>query len=141
MEALSATHIQLVTFIHKSRNEFNAMKLSSLRMVLVLVAGLFFSLLKSQYAFAETFACGASGSYTVTGTTVTADNGCSGELNIQSGVTVIANSVFKNNVNITSVTIPDSVLTIEDEAFKETLITSLDLEMVLQASEFTRLGE
>ena len=73
------------------------------------------------------FECGTSGSYTVTGTIVTADNSCVGALNIESGVTEIATSVFERNVNITSVTIPNTVTRIRDNAFKETKITSLDL--------------
>lgn len=84
--------------------------------------------LSPAYAIADgNFECGTSGSYTVTGTIVTADNSCVGALNIESGVTEIATSVFESNVNITSVTIPNTVTIIRDNAFKETQITSLDL--------------
>ena len=82
----------------------------------------------SQISYADTnFPCGTSGSYTVTGTIITADNSCVGTLIIQSGATEIASNVFMSNVNITSVTIPDSVLVIGNNAFKNTKIVSLDL--------------
>ena len=84
--------------------------------------------LSPAYAIGDgNFECGTSGSYTVTGTIVTADNSCVGALNIENGVTEIATSVFEGNVNITSVTIPNTVTIIRDNAFKETQITSLDL--------------
>ena len=77
--------------------------------------------LSPAYAIGDgNFECGTSGSYTVTGTIVTADNSCVGALNIESGVTEIATSVFESNVNITSVTIPNTVTIIRDNAFKET---------------------
>jgi uncharacterized repeat protein (TIGR02543 family) len=97
---------------------------------LVILFVMFFlsSHFSSAYAIDDgNFECGTSGSYTVTATIVTADNSCVGALNIESGVTEIATSVFEGNVNITSVTIPNTVTIIRDNAFKETQITSLDL--------------
>ena len=58
------------------------------------------------------------GSFTVVSNVVTANNGlCSGLVNIPSGVTSIGVNAFKDNHNITSVVIPDTVLTIDADAF------------------------
>ncbi len=58
--------------------------------------------------------------------------GKGGNVIIPNGVQVIGPSVFEGRTDITSVTIPDSVLYIEGDAFENTGLTSLNLHSALK---------
>lgn len=88
-----------------------------------------------ESAHAADFACGTSGSYTVTGTTVTSNTNCLGNLTIDSSVTTIATGAFSNAV-LAQVTIPGTVTTIEASSFNGITITGLTLGEGIQSIGF-----
>lgn len=77
-------------------------------------------------AQAVDFSCGTSGTYTVSGTKVISNNECTGNLTIDSSVTVIGANAFQNAI-LSAVVIPGTVTTIEDRAFQGIRMTSLSL--------------
>lgn len=72
--------------------------------------------------------CGTSGTYQVDNVTntVTGHTSCVGALNIQSGVTSIANYAFSSNANLTTITFPSSLTTIGTGSFSGATFTAVN---------------
>ena len=85
--------------------------------LVVLVTAFLFSLsVNPANAVSDgTVNCGTSGTFTIAGNVVTESDACLGSVEIPRGVTSISNGAFSRE--ITSVSIPDSVLTLPSVAF------------------------
>lgn len=94
-----------------------------------LIASALLSLFLPAPAQAATvnYNCGTSGTYQVDNVTntVTGHTSCVGALNIQAGVTSIANYAFQNNANLTTITFPASLTTIGTGSFAGATFTGL----------------
>lgn len=94
-----------------------------------LLASALLSLFLPAQAQAATvnYNCGTSGTYQVDNVTntVTGHTSCVGALNIQSGITSIANYAFQNNANLTTITFPASLTTIGTGSFAGATFTGL----------------
>jgi hypothetical protein len=103
----------------KSMNSIISSKLFLKRILITLVTTTLFAGALPQTAQAvETFSCSLGGTYTITDGVVSNGTDCAGELNISSTATSIADNAFsRDNRELTSITIPDSVTTIGYAAF------------------------
>ena len=72
-------------------------------------------------------ACSVSGSFTITGTSVTGNSSCSGTAVIPSGVTDIGLIAFYGDANLTSVSLPEGLKTINDQAFRTSGLLSVNI--------------
>ena len=82
--------------------------------------------IQSNPAQASTVNC-TTGTFTVVSNQVTGNTSCTGTVIIPSGVTSIAANAFNERTGITSVSLPESLITIGDNAFRKTSITSLTI--------------
>ena len=71
-------------------------------------------------------ACGTSGYFTVSSNVVTSNSSCVGSVAIPNGVTRIGNGALAGVSNLSSITISNTVTTIEDNAFSQLGYVSFD---------------
>jgi hypothetical protein len=102
--------------------------------VKVLISAFILSFSHSLPAYAEsTPPC-----YVSSGSVITGSGTCAGDILIGSEITSIGIAAFKNNLSLTSIVIPPSVITIGAEAFKNTRITNITFQ---PGSQLTSMGE
>jgi hypothetical protein len=71
--------------------------------------------------------CSTSGTFTIVSNQVTTNSSCTGTATIPSGVTSIGADAFKDAAGVTAISLPSSLTTIGDYAFKATAITTLTI--------------
>ena len=71
--------------------------------------------------------CSTSGTFTIVSNQVTTNSSCTGTATIPSGVTSIGTDAFKDAAGVTAISLPSSLTTIGDYAFKATAITTLTI--------------
>lgn len=78
--------------------------------------------------------------FEIDGTTLNKYNGPGGDVTVPSGVTTLSANAFRNNKNVTSVTLPDTVTSINHSGFSGAFQSATSLKNVYLSNNLTSIG-